>query len=261
MSQRPHSLTVLALLCLVPFLARSQSTMEFQSGTNIEVTTGADICADTVTINGTVSGAGTKCNGPLPITLASFTVQANPHGPGMLLEWMTVSEIDNLGFYVQCRLASDQSFQEVPNSFVPGHGTTIEPHQYSYTHRLGVAGKYKYRLKQVDLDGTVHYWEPTKDASGESLAEEKPTEFSISQNYPNPFNPSTIIRYGLPVNAKVSLVVYSAVGQRVLTLIEGEQEAGYHEVSFDGSRLASGVYFYCIKAGDFVATTRLILLK
>jgi hypothetical protein len=236
--------------------------MVFDAGTNIEVTAGADICADVVTINGTYSGNGTKCNGPLPITLVSFTAQANSHGPGVLLEWATASEINNYGFYVQCRLDSTQSFQDLPNSFVAGHGTTIEPQHYSFVYGLGVLGKSEYRLKQVDLDGTIHYPQVATLKSGQSAqAEEKPTEFSLSQNYPNPFNPVTTIRYGLPVKARVLLIVYTTLGQIVSRLADEEQEAGYHEVRFDASGVSSGMYFYRLQAGDFIQTRKLILVK
>jgi formylglycine-generating enzyme len=88
-----------------------------------------------------------------------------------------------------------------------------------------------------------------------------PKEFEVFNNFPNPFNPSTTIRYGMPARSHVSLAVFNALGQQVAVLQDGDQEAGYHEVRFDGSRLASGVYFYRLQAGDFVATKRLLLLK
>ena len=89
---------------------------------------------------------------------------------------------------------------------------------------------------------------------------ELPTTFSLEQNYPNPFNPSTTIRYGLTNRSHVTLTVYSTLGQQVTLLQNGEQEAGYHEVRFDGKNLSSGVYFYRIQAGEFVASKRLLLL-
>jgi hypothetical protein len=88
-----------------------------------------------------------------------------------------------------------------------------------------------------------------------------PGEFRLEQNYPNPFNPSTTIRYGLPNSSHVTLTVYNTLGQLVVNLVQGVQEAGYHEVRFDGSRLGSGVYLYRIQAGDFVQTRKLLLLK
>jgi len=88
-----------------------------------------------------------------------------------------------------------------------------------------------------------------------------PEHYLLSQNYPNPFNPSTIIRYGLPNRAHVTLSVLNTLGQQVATLVQGQQQAGSYEVKFDGSALASGMYFYRLQAGDFVATKRLLLLK
>jgi hypothetical protein len=83
----------------------------------------------------------------------------------------------------------------------------------------------------------------------------------LRQNYPNPFNPSTTIRYGLPHRSTVQLTVFNTLGQQVATLVQGEQEAGYHEVRFDASGLSSGVYFYRLSAGTYVETRKLLLLK
>jgi hypothetical protein len=88
-----------------------------------------------------------------------------------------------------------------------------------------------------------------------------PTAFSLSQNYPNPFNPTTTIRYALPRRSHVTLAVYNTLGQLVARLVNGDIEAGSHEVTFDAKGLASGVYFYCIQAGDFVQSKKLLLLK
>jgi sulfatase modifying factor 1 len=86
-------------------------------------------------------------------------------------------------------------------------------------------------------------------------------EFSLNQNYPNPFNPSTTIRYGLPHKTTVQLSVFNTLGQQVAVLENGEQDPGYHEVKFDASKLASGVYLYRIQAGTFVQTKRLLLIR
>jgi hypothetical protein len=88
-----------------------------------------------------------------------------------------------------------------------------------------------------------------------------PKSYSLDQNYPNPFNPSTTIRYGLPARSQVTLAVFNTLGQQVAQLVNGDMEAGYHEVQFDASGLSSGVYFYRLRAGKFAETKGLMLLK
>ena len=88
-----------------------------------------------------------------------------------------------------------------------------------------------------------------------------PVEVTLKQNYPNPFNPTTIIRYGLPFKTTVCLAIYNTLGQTVATLVDGEQEAGFHEARFDGSNLASGIYFCRLKADRSVRTSKLLLVR
>jgi photosystem II stability/assembly factor-like uncharacterized protein len=88
-----------------------------------------------------------------------------------------------------------------------------------------------------------------------------PPEWQLQQNYPNPFNPSTTIRYGVPMRSHVTLTVYNTLGQQVATLVQGEEEAGYHDVRFDGAGMASGVYFYRIQAGTYAETRKFLLVR
>jgi hypothetical protein len=88
-----------------------------------------------------------------------------------------------------------------------------------------------------------------------------PAQFTLAQNYPNPFNPTTTIRYALPQRSQVALTVFNTLGQPVSTLVSGTEEPGYHEVRFNGTELASGVYFYRLQAGGFVQTRKLVLLR
>jgi hypothetical protein len=88
-----------------------------------------------------------------------------------------------------------------------------------------------------------------------------PREYDLAQNFPNPFNPSTVIRYAIPVKSHVLLTVHNLLGQVVSTIVNGEQEAGFHEVKFEALSLASGVYLYRLEAGKFVQTRKLTLIR
>jgi hypothetical protein len=88
-----------------------------------------------------------------------------------------------------------------------------------------------------------------------------PEKYSLSQNYPNPFNPSTTINFSLPERTKVVLSVYNELGEKVAILFNGEREAGTHNVAWNASKFASGVYFYELKSEKFSSVKKLILMK
>jgi hypothetical protein len=97
--------------------------------------------------------------------------------------------------------------------------------------------------------------------SVDKLVTSVPTQFSLDQNYPNPFNPSTTIKFELPRASLVNLSAFDILGRQVSVLVNERKDAGVYEVRFDGSSLASGVYFYRLQTGSFVDTKRLLLLK
>ena len=88
-----------------------------------------------------------------------------------------------------------------------------------------------------------------------------PSEFSLNQNYPNPFNPSTNIEFQIPSSSSVSLSIFNSLGQKVATLVDGTLASGTHTVTWNAQNAPSGIYFYQLKAGDFVKTNKMILLK
>jgi hypothetical protein len=98
---------------------------------------------------------------------------------------------------------------------------------------------------------------PVAGKSGEAL----PTAYTLEGSYPNPFNPVTVLRYGLPESADVRLVVYDVLGRSVARLVAAPQSAGWHEATFDGSLLPSGVYLYRLEAGSFTQSRTMLLVK
>jgi hypothetical protein len=99
------------------------------------------------------------------------------------------------------------------------------------------------------------------DVHDEKQPQAMPTQYRLGQNYPNPFNPATTIEYDLPSASRVELRLYDILGREVTTLVNEVQAAGYHSVRFDASGLASGVYLYRLRAGEFTQTKRMMLLR
>jgi hypothetical protein len=157
------------------------------------------------------------------------------------------------------QIARDSLF----STLVVDDSTVADTSRYS-SSGLTTNGWYYWRVSAKNGGGNSG-WSSTWRflLSLDDVAEEQgiPTVFSLSQNYPNPFNPSTSITYGLPHKSQVTLTVFNMLGQRVAVLDEGEREAGYYSIVFDGKRLASGMYLYRIQAGGFVQTRKLILMK
>jgi hypothetical protein len=109
--------------------------------------------------------------------------------------------------------------------------------------------------------GSTMWAPPTVGVDNDGTTGQLPSEFALNQNYPNPFNPSTTIQYTLSTESKVTLKVFNLLGQVVSTLVNEKQAAGPQSITFDASRLSSGIYFYQITAGSFSATKKMILMK
>jgi len=101
---------------------------------------------------------------------------------------------------------------------------------------------------------------PPTDIEDETAAQ-IPTQYFLYQNYPNPFNPTTTIKYSISQRGLVIIKIYNAIGEEVATLINKEQPVGNYEVEFDATTLPSGIYFYRLKAGSFVETKKMVLMK
>ena len=211
-----------------------------------------DAGANTVTITGIDAFSRwtlADVNAQLPVELTSFT--ASSAEGKVNLSWATATEVNNYGFEIE-RKAEGTEFEVVGKIQGAGNSNTVRA--YSFVDESISAGKYSYRLKQIDIDGKFSY-------SNILDVEVMPASFSLNQNYPNPFNPSTKISYSLATDSKVMLKVYNILGAEVLTLVNETQKAGAHTIQFNASNLPSGVYIYRLQADNFTATRKLTLLK
>ncbi len=188
----------------------------------------------------------------LPVELSSFTA-ASVDGK-VTLKWKTATEVNSARFEIErSNKAENAAWKSVGS--VRSAGISNSPREYSYTDNQLVVGKYNYRLKTVDNDGSYAY------SSVIEVTVAAPRVFTVSQNYPNPFNPSTVINFSLPQSGKVSLSIYNVLGQKVMTLLDETLEAGTYQRSFNAAGLASGTYVYQLRAGNSVITKKMLLLK
>lgn len=108
------------------------------------------------------------------------------------------------------------------------------------------------------------YLDPTKSIRtgiASDAAANAPLEFKLNQNFPNPFNPATQIEFSLPIRQRVVLKIFDVMGRQVRVLLDEVREAGRHNIAFDATTLASGVYFYQLRAGDYVARQKMLLIR
>jgi hypothetical protein len=197
---------------------------------------------------------GTKADAsPFPVELSLFNAVLSEDR--VELNWQTETEVDNYGFNIERSSPSPETIWKTIG-FVEGHGNSNSPKEYNFIDsEIEESGKYSYRLKQIDNDGTFEYSDVVTVYVG------TPEKFYLSQNYPNPFNPTTTIEYIISKDEKVSLKVYDLLGREVASLVDEFKQAGTYSVTFDAEQLASGVYIYRIMAGEFVAVNRMSLIR
>jgi hypothetical protein len=200
-------------------------------------------------------------NATTPVELTSFISFVT--GRQVNLSWETKTEINSNQFEIERALVNtkDASVTWTTVGTVQASGSSFSPKKYSFSEKNLQAGRYQFKLKMIDIHGSLEY---SKIIETEVAI---PKNFELSQNYPNPFNPSTKIDYQLPIDSKVVMEVYNIAGQKIFELVNQEQSAGYYTIDFGSSKLPSGVYIYRIAAGDkaagnnFSSIKKMMLLK
>ncbi|RMD99567.1 MAG: T9SS C-terminal target domain-containing protein [Calditrichaeota bacterium] len=167
----------------------------------------------------------------------------------VVLFWQTASETENAGFHIFRSEHAGGPFVRITNRLIPGAGNSRQTHTYQWIDASVEFGKtYYYRLADLDFNGVMTYHGPVM-----VRVEKLPESFELKQNYPNPFNPETTIEFSLQNSAQIELSVFDIWGRHIVTLLQGEIQAGHHQVKWNGAdqyglALPSGLYFYRLQA-------------
>jgi sugar lactone lactonase YvrE len=186
----------------------------------------------------------------IPVEMVSFTATVKPGK--VELNWTTATELNNAGF------AIEKNISNVWNQigYVKGQGTTTEQNDYSFTENTS-AGKYQYRLKQIDHDGSFQYSNVVDVTVGLTV-----DDYTLGQNYPNPFNPSTTITFAMEKTEQVSVTVHNMLGQEIEILFSGMANANeVYLLTFNAKNLSSGIYFYTLHSANRNEVRKMNLMK
>jgi hypothetical protein len=200
-----------------------------------------------------------QCEDPDPVELAWFEVAAVANS--VTITWETSIETDHLGFHIDRAKAGSDHFERLNRDLVPVAGESGR--RYEFIDRAVIGGEtYAYRLVAVDLTGGEQWF----DLGSATVGRTPPSRLVLHQNHPNPFNPTTRITFELPHPGHVSLRIYDVGGHVVRTLFDGRLGTDTREIEWDGrdnhgSRLGSGVYFYCLRTGDQSLTRKLVMIE
>lgn len=195
----------------------------------------------------------------LPVQMTNVTAMATASTAE--LRWRTESEVGNYGWEIERREMNSSTFT-VHHSpwttigFVQGAGTSSSPKDYSFVDKPDGPGRYAYRIKQIDLDGSFTY-----SAALEVELAAVPAEFSL-RSYPNPFNPETVVEFSVPFEGRTSVKVFDLLGREVSTLVNDIRQAGVvHRATFAPAGLPSGTYLIRIEHEGMTRTVKVLLTR
>ncbi|OQY75558.1 MAG: hypothetical protein B6D44_01105 [Ignavibacteriales bacterium UTCHB2] len=188
----------------------------------------------------------------VPVELISFISELK--GNIVTLKWITVTETNNQGFFVQRKKEGKIDWTNL--AFINGAGTSTSINYYFYDDELLQFGKYKYRLKQIDYNGQYEYSNEIEVNYIDNL------DFYLSQNYPNPFNPETKIDYRIPEETLVNISLYDITGSKIKELVNEKKQPGHYTIKLKGGELNSGIYFYrLLTTSGYTAVKKIMFLK
>ncbi|MFZ0454130.1 MAG: T9SS type A sorting domain-containing protein [Ignavibacteriaceae bacterium] len=200
-------------------------------------------------ISAEIVGIITDEAGALPVELTNFV--AHSVNNTIVLNWETGTETNNRGFEIE--KYENAKWNKI--GFLKGKGTTSEISKYSFIDKNINQNFIKYRIKQIDLNGSYSY------SNEVEINKNYVSKYELRRNYPNPFNPVTTITYTLPQAGNVELKIYNSLGQKVAQLVNKQMQAGSYKVTWDAQNEPSGIYFYKITVNRFSQVNKMVLMK
>ncbi len=204
----------------------------------------------------------------LPVTLHSFT--AKGEDDKIIIEWITESEINNLGFEIYRSLAKDSGYVKLSsykfNPGLQGAGSSSHYKKYKFEDKNVIKNiTYWYKLIDVDYTGRKIEHGPVSarllDSKNDEVISVLPEKFYLYANYPNPFNGTTTISFDLAEDCHVSLDIYNVYGQKIETLLNEDLSKGNYKLIFNGENLTSGLYYYRIITKKFHQVRKMLIIK
>jgi uncharacterized protein (TIGR02145 family) len=214
---------------------------------------------DSKIFGGPVPGTGgesIRCINDLPVSALSVELTsfiASVTEDRVMLNWSTATETNTTSFEIEKKSSNSGIWHGIASVSAAGNSNSTK--KYSYTDKNNNPGKFNYRLKIIDTDGSFKF---SKVVNAEI---NPPVKFELLNAFPNPFNPTTTIKYQIPTNTFVTIKIYDGLGKEVIILVNELKNPGRYEVIFNGKNLPSGVYYYQINAGGFIKTKKLMLMK
>ena len=260
----------------------SQWTDEGNSGTTGDASAGT-ITSNVVSSFSPFTFGSSSSDNSLPVELSSFT--AYQEKSAVVLEWITESEIENLGFILERRIlniepcptvrregmSNDEVWKKIASYLtddnLKGHGSTSQSHEYKYIDKAVQPGMtYEYRLSDVSYNGVVKQHGTCKILVKTVEESTIPEKFGLTSIYPNPFNPVTNIAFSLRNESEVSVMIMDLLGREVRQLVNERRPSGNYTVTWDGKNYAgiespSGIYFIVMRANGFVSSHKAILFR
>ncbi len=248
-------------------LKRSDSSSPWTTvGTNNYSGTGSEVEWTGISSGFSEFAIGGGSDNSLPVQLNSFTARCLEQG--IELHWQTESELQNVGFIIYKKLKEDSNWTEIASyqtdKALQGKGNSSQGSKYHFVDSDVTENQtYLYRLADCDLSGkvTLH---PSIEIT--FVKQNLPKTFTVRNAYPNPFNPTITIKYGVPKKTRVKMEIYDLRGRKVVTLVQGWQEPGWHAITWDGlnrlgKMVSSGTYIVRIKALGKIISRKIVLLK